>query len=457
MVIFSLGSLLCALAPTLSSLTGMPAIDWLIGSRAFQAIGAASLNPVSLAIIMGVFPPERRGAAIGIWGALSGIAAAAGPVLGGFLVQQFDWRWIFFVNLPFCLIGLVLLALFVPETREKGVSRRIDVPGVITLSAAMFCLALAIIEGNDWGWNSTTILSLFGGALVALILFIVVEFRVKEPIVDFRLFKIGSFTASSVATFMFGMAIQGAFLILVLYFVYVLGFDQLHAAYAIIPIPAASFVVSAFSGTFSRKIKPRISGTLGMALLAIGFFLLFTLDLNAGVLDTTWRGLIIGAGMGMCFQSFPNIALSEVPRAKLGVSSGIFNTFRQLGFVLGVAILISLFVGQVQVNIPQASSKAIQIVQQDTSIPAQFHPFIIKGLQQASANNSSSNFQTQSVDLTKFANDAPPQYRAQVKAHLQALGDKISAQFKQALLQSFETTWLTAAFGYAAQYVLRLQ
>jgi MFS family permease len=112
----------------------------LIGFRAVQAIVAAALNPVSLAIIIAVFPRERRGAAIGVWGALSGLAAAAGPVLGGFLVQNFDWRWIFFVNLPFCIIGLIMVALFVPETREHGTSKKLDPPGLVTLSIAMFCL-----------------------------------------------------------------------------------------------------------------------------------------------------------------------------------------------------------------------------------------------------------------------------------------------------------------------------
>ncbi len=328
MAIFSLGSLMCALAPTFASWIGGPAISWLIGARAFQAIGAASLNPVSLAIIMAVFPYERRGAAIGIWGALSGVAAAAGPVLGGFLVQSFDWRWIFFVNLPFCLIGLVMVALFVPETREKRISRRIDVPGVITLSVAMFCLSLAIIQGNDWGWSSTAIISLFGGALVSLILFIIVEIRVKEPIVDFSLFKIGSFTSSSVAT------------------------------------------------------------------------------------------------------------------------------FRQLGFVLGVAILISLFVGQIQSNMQQASNNAIQVVQKDTTIPAQFHPLISNGLKQANTNVNSSNLQTKSVNLAQYANNAPPQFRAQARASLQALSDKITALFKQAVVQSFETTWLAAAFGAVVGFIL---
>ena len=444
MVIFSVGSLLCALSPTLASLTGWPAINWLIGFRAFQAIGAAALNPVSLAIIIAVFPRERRGAAIGVWGALSGLAAAAGPVLGGFLVQNFDWRWIFFVNLPFCIIGLIMVAIFVPETRELGTSKKLDPLGLLTLSIAIFCLVLAIIQGNDWGWTSTPVLSLFAGSIVAIILFFIVESRVSEPIVDFSLFKIRSFSASSVSIFLFGIAIQGAFLLLVLYFIDAQGYTQLDAAYAIIPIPLASFVVSAFSGAFSQKISPRISGIAGMALLALGFFALATLSVNATWLDTTWRGIILGAGMGLCFQSFPNMALSEIPRAKLGVGSGVFNTFRQIGFVLGVAILISLFVGQVKTNVKQATTNSIQIVQNNTSIPAQFHQPIIKGLLSAGSSANSSQIKPQSVDLTQFAQFAPPQFREQARASLKVLGDQIAAEFKNAVLSAFTATWIAS-------------
>src|SRR6266704_2715113 len=357
MIIFSLGSLLCALSPTLASLTGWPGINWLIGFRAFQAIGAAAMNPLSLAI---------------------------------------------------------------------------------------FCLVLGIIQGNDWGWTSTPILSLFAGALVALILFFIVESRVSEPIVYFSLFKIRSFSASSVAIFLFGIAIQGAFLLLVLYFIDAQGYTQLDAAYAIIPIPLASFVVSVFSGAFSQKISPRISGIAGMALLAVGFFALATLNANSTFLDTTWRGIIIGAGMGLCFQSFPNMALSEVPRAKLGVGSGVFNTFRQIGFVLGVAILISLFVGQVKTNVQQATTNSIQIVRNNTTIPAQFHQPIIKGLESSGSNANSSQIKPQSVDLTQFAQFAPPAFREQAKASLKALGDQIAAEFKNAVISAFTATWIAA-------------
>ena len=337
-----------------------------------------------------------------------------------------------------------MVALFVPETRVPGTSKKLDPLGLVTLSIAMFCLVLAIIQGNDWGWTSASVLSLFAGALVALVFFFIVESRVSEPIVDFSLFKIRSFSASSVTMFLFGIAVQGAFLILVLYFIDAQDYTQLDAAYAILPIPLASFVVSALSGAFSQKINPRVSGIVGMALLAAGFFALATLNANATFMDTTWRGIIIGAGMGLCFQSFPNMALSEVPRAKLGVGSGVFNTFRQIGFVLGVAILISLFVGQIKTNIQQATTNSIQIVQNDFTIPAQFHQPIIKGLQSAANNANSNQVKPQSVDLTQFAQFAPPQYREQARASLKALGDQISVEFKNAVIDAFTATWIAA-------------
>ena len=138
------------------------------------------------------------------------------------------------------------------------------------------------------------------------------------------------------------------------------------------------------------------------------------------------------------------MALSEIPRAKLGVGSGVFNTFRQIGFVLGVAILISLFVGQVQTNVQKATTNSIQIVQNNTSIPAQFHQPIIKGLQSAGSNANSNQIQPQSVDLTQFAQFAPPQFREQARASLKVLGDQIAAEFKNAVISAFTATWIAA-------------
>ncbi|OJV89616.1 MAG: hypothetical protein BGO39_37300 [Chloroflexi bacterium 54-19] len=434
MVLFSVGSLLCAVSPN---------IGFLIGSRAIQAIGAAALNPVSLAIITVIFPPQKRGAAIGIWGAMAGLASAIGPVLGGFLVQNFDWRAIFFVNLPFCIIGLYMVYQFVPENKDPAASRRIDIPGLVTLTAGMFCLVLAIIQGNDWGWTSAGTLGLLAAGVVGIVLFILVETRIAQPILDFTLFKYRSFTMVNITMFMFSVAVTGVFLLLVLYFITARNMSQLDAAYALLPLPIASFVVSGFSGRFSNKINPRWQGVAGMALLTIGFLLLATIDYQSSYFDVAWRGVILGAAVGLCFTSFPTMALGEIPHSKVGVGSGTFNTARQIGFALGVAILISLFTGQIKDNITIAATNSVQIVNSDAQLPAQVRASIAGALQAASqqAGNTESRNSNQ-FDLTTLA-DKIPNGQA-LKPELAKLQGQIGDQFSKATVKSFTFTWLVS-------------
>ena len=453
MILFSLGSLCCALAPAFGQISGSPAINWLIGFRALQGTGAAALVPVSLAIILAIFPQEKRGAAIGAWGALAGLAGAIGPVIGGFLVQTFGWPWIFFVNLPVCLVGLVMLLLFVPETRDPHVGKRIDVPGMLTLTAAIFCFVLAIIEGNDWNWTSLPILALFGAALASLILFVVVEVRQQEPIVDFSLFKARSFTGANITMFLVGIAFQGAILMVVLYYMNALTYSQLHAAYALLPMPLAAFVVSVLAGRLSGKVNPHVMGLVGLVLLAVGFGLLCLLSTDTSYLDVAWRSVLLGAGFGMVFQSQPSISLSQVPSSKLGVGSGIFNTFRQIGFVLGIAILISVFTGQLQTNLGQARTNAIALVQVDTKILPQMRSGIASHLNDARSTGSSSS----NVDVSSFADTLPPttpvRVRESVRSELMALGASIDHEFKTQLVDSFKTTWVIAALFAVAGFI----
>ncbi len=445
MILFSLGSLGCALVPAFEQISGTPAMSWLIGFRALQGSGAAALVPASLAIILAVFPPEKRGAALGAWGALAGLAAAIGPVIGGSLIQTFGWPWIFFVNLPICLVGLVMLLLFVPETRDPHEGKRIDVLGMLTLTAAIFCLVLAIIQGNDWNWTSTPILALFGAALASLLLFVIIEVRQQEPIVDFSLFKARSFTGANITMFLVGIAVQGAILMVVLYYMNALAYSQLNAAYALLPLPLASFVVSVLAGRVSGRFNPHIMGLVGLILLAVGFGLLCLLSTDASYLDVAWRSLLLGAGIGMVFQSQPSISLSKEPRSKLGVGSGIFNTFRQIGFVLGVAILISVFTGQLQSNLGQARTHAMALVQADTKIPPQMRSSIAFHLNDARSTGSSSS----NVDVSSLADTLPPtvpaRVRESVRSELRALGASIGYEFKTQLVDSFKTTWAIAA------------
>lgn len=353
MILFSLGSLGCALAQACGRISGTPAISWLIGFRALQGVGAAGLTPVSLAIMMAVFPGHKRGAALGVWGAVAGMGAACGPIIGGLLVQALDWRWIFLINLPIGAVGIVLTLLFVPETRAPSVSRRIDVPGLLTLTMAIVCLAVAILEGHAWGWSSVPILSLFGAAVGSMILFVLVEAWQHEPLVDLSLFKVGSFTATNITALLFGIAFQGATLIVVLYFTNALGYSQLQAAYALLPLALASFVTSLLAGKLSNKVTPSLMCLAGMTLVAIGLGLLGLLSPLPSFLAIACCGLVMGGGIGLAFQSLTILSLSQVPHAKLGVGSGVFNTFRLLGSVLGVAILVSVLTGQLHTNLEQ--------------------------------------------------------------------------------------------------------
>ena len=355
MVLFSLGSLGCALAQACGHISGTPAMSWLISFRALQGVGAAGLTPVSLAIMMVVFPRNIRGPALGIWGAVAGMGAACGPIIGGLLVQAFDWHWIFLVNLPIAAVGIVLTVLFVPETRGSSVIRRLDVPGLLTLTMAILCLVLAILEGNEWGWSSVPMLSLFGAAVGSMILFILVERWQRAPLVDLSLFKAGSFTGTNITALLFGIALQGATLIVVLYFTNALGYRLLQAAYALLPLALASFVTSLLAGKVSSKVTPSLMCLAGLAMVAVGLGLLGLLSPLASFLAIACCGLLTGGGMGIAFQSLTLLSLSQVPHAKLGVGSGVFNTFRLIGSVLGVAILVSVLTGHLHTNLEQAS------------------------------------------------------------------------------------------------------
>lgn len=443
MVLFSSGSLLCALAPS---------IGWLIGFRVLQAAGGAALNPISLAIITAVFPREKRGAAMGAWGALIGISSACGPMLGGILVQTFDWRSIFFVNLPFSIAGLVMVSLYVPETRDPNQSKRVDFPGVLTLTIAIFCLVLGLIQGQDWGWHSPAILSLFAIALASISLFVLVEIKQSEPMMDLSLFKTFSFSISNITMFLLNVAWQGPILLLVLYFQRLLGYNNLQAAYALLPVPLSSFVTSVLMGRLSTKFKFNyaLMCVIGTTLYTLGLALYCMLPVTATALDTAWRSVLVGVGIGMTMQSLPNINLTNVPRAKLGVASGTYNTSRQLGLALSAAILLSIFLGQLTPNLATARNNSIAMVQADTRLPTRLRSEIVTGLSQISTNQDSSQA-AKAVNLAPLAGRLPPQVPVQmrqaIRTELTSLGERITVAFQNQVLDAFKASWLGAAIA----------
>ncbi|MGA5133201.1 MFS transporter [Streptomyces olivoreticuli] len=330
LALFTLGSLLCGLAPGL---------DWLIAFRMLQAVGASMLNPVAMSIITNIFTePRERARAIGVWGAVMGVAMAVGPMVGGVLVQGLGWRSIFWINLPIGLAAFACAARFVPESRAPR-PRRVDPVGQLLVMVLLGSLTYAIIEGPGTGWTAPRTLSCAIAAPVALLALIGYESRRAEPLVDLRVFRSVAFSGASVMAVCSFFVLGGFLFLNTLYLQNTRGLSALHAGLYLLPMAVMNIVTSPLSGRLTATRGPRLplllagaATTAGGALLAAGAA--FTTD---ALLFTAY--VLIGMGVGMANTPVTNAAMSGMPKEQAGVAAAIVSTSRQFGQALGVAVL----------------------------------------------------------------------------------------------------------------------
>ncbi|QBD82566.1 MFS transporter [Ktedonosporobacter rubrisoli] len=422
------------------------------GFRIVQAIGLA-LHVVVLATITALFPAGKRGRAIGIYMACSGLMQVGSPLLGSVLIAHLNWIWLFLVGLPCSLIALVLVAWFVPETSDVRLGGHTDWPGIVSLSVALLCLVLAI-QGNAWGWMAASSLLLGGIALVALLLFVLIERRQNDPMIDFKVFKIPSFSISNLIACLDGLAVPGTLLLLSYYLITLLGYTQIHAALILLAITAMTLVAAALAGILSSRIDVRLIGIVSLSLLALGLFLLSITSLKTSESAIVGCCVVIGAGMGLMAQSLPAIVLSEVPRARLGAGSGVFTTCGQLCAALGVPLLLSIFLGQAQINMLSARAQAVALVQVDTALPTFLRAHIVAHLNSITVSGEGSV----TVNLPAFVEHLPGstsvQIREEVSPNLTALSACINSLFKIQAVKAYHTAWLVAALMILAGMVI---
>jgi len=330
---FTLGSLLCSLAPGLG---------WLVAFRMLQAVGGSMMNPVAVSIITNTFTdPRERARAIGIWGGVFGLSIAAGPVLGGLLVAGVGWRGIFWVNIPIGVAAIVLTALFVPESRAAR-ARRPDPVGQVLIIVALAALTYAIIEGPHRGWLSAVILGLFALTAAAITGLVIYEPRREEPLLDLRFFRSAPFSGASLIAIS-ALAALGGFLFLnTLYLQDVRGLSALHAGLYTLPLAAVTGLSSPLSGRIVGRRGPRLPLVIsGLAITAGGVLLI-------GLTPTTSTGLlmaayvILGIGFGMVNAPITTTAVAGMPLAQAGVAAAVASTSRQVGVTLGVAVVGSV-------------------------------------------------------------------------------------------------------------------
>jgi EmrB/QacA subfamily drug resistance transporter len=331
--LFSAASLLCALSPTAL---------FLILARGVQGIGGAIMFATALALLAQEFRGRDRGTAFGAWGATIAASAAVGPLLGGFLTEDFGWSSIFYINVPIG-IGCIFLALAkVAESRNPG-QRRIDWIGTATFTAALFLLVLAIIRGNADGWGSTTIVALFAGAVVLLTAFVVSQFKLPNAMFDVSLFRKPTFSGASAVAFTTSAAMFAMFLYLTLYIQTSLGFSPLQTGLRFLPFTIVSFFVAAASGNLTERVPVRLLLGAGMLMTGVGLLLMRGLTVSSHWTALLAGFIVAGAGVGLINPALAATAIGVVPPQRSGMASGINNTFRQVGIATGIAALGAIF------------------------------------------------------------------------------------------------------------------
>ncbi|MET9874209.1 MFS transporter [Actinacidiphila glaucinigra] len=330
LVIFTVASALCSIAPSL---------EWLVVFRMLQAVGGSMLNPVAMSIITNVFTdPRERARAIGAWGGVVGISMAAGPIIGGALVETVGWRSVFWINLPIGLLALVLTALYVPESRAPR-PRRIDPVGQLLVIALLGSLTYAIIEAPAAGWGSPVIVGCLALALFSAASLVPYERRRREPLIDPRFFRSAPFSGATVIAVSAFAALAGFLFLNTLYLQDVRGLSALDAGLHLLPMAAMALVCAPLSGRMVGSRGPRLPLLLaGVATTASGV-MFAALDATASDPKLFTAYVLFGIGFGFVNAPITNTAVSGMPRTQAGVAAAVASTSRQVGQSLGVAVM----------------------------------------------------------------------------------------------------------------------
>ena len=334
--IFTLGSAAAAMSPS---------IEWLIGARALQGVGGAIVTPLTLTILSDAVPAERRGLALGLWGGVSGLGVALGPLVGGAVVQGLSWQWIFWLNVP---IGLAAIPLGLSRLREShGPAARLDVTGVGLVTASALGLVWGLVRANSRGWTSPEIAISLVAGVVLLVAFVAWERRVREPMLPMRFFRNRAFAAANAASLLMFFGMFGSIFLLTQYLQNVQGNSPLHAGLRMLPWTGMPMIVAPIAGALTDRIGARPLITAGLVLQATALAWLAAITApDVAYVELVPPFAIAGVGMALFFAPVATVVLGSVSPGEAGKASGANNAIRELGGVFGVAVLASIFAHQ---------------------------------------------------------------------------------------------------------------
>jgi EmrB/QacA subfamily drug resistance transporter len=368
MSIFTVGSFLCA-------------ISWSIGAlitfRVLQAVGAGILAPIALAMTTLVFPPAQRGLGLAMMAVVANAAAALGPPIGGLLVEfanwpwSVGWHWIFLINVPLGVLGVALALRVMPETTDPQAGTNVDWLGMATIGGSVFCLTYGLVEANNKGWGSPLIISLFALSVVLAIAFALTQGYGKFPMLTRGLVRNRQFVGASLSLFLFAIGMMGVLFMTVLAFVNLWGYSELEAALAISPVPLVGLIVAPIVGRLAGRISPRAVGVPALIVMAGGLYWLSRFPAEPDFQSVLGPLVLMGAGMGATFPAVSIGSMGSITGQELGLGSGIVNMSRQVGFAVGVALLVAVFTGTIDNEIASARKQVSSLTTQASLTPAQ--------------------------------------------------------------------------------------
>jgi EmrB/QacA subfamily drug resistance transporter len=332
LVIFTIASAACALAQTDTQL---------IVFRALQGPGAALMNPLSLSIIVATFPRQKLPAAIGIWAGISGLGLAIGPVLGGFLVDNYGWSYVFWVNVPVGVIATIVCLSAVLESRDPS-ARSLDVVGTVLVTSGLFSLTYGLIKTSDHSWTSAFVLGFLGAAVVLLTAWLFWERRTREPMVPLGFFRVRRFTIANMVALLVGFGMFGSIYFITLYFQNVKGYTPIQAGVRSLPTTLMILVAAPVAGRLNARVGGRALMVVGMISATIGMWGLAQIGVDTSY-NAIWPFLIVlGLGISLTMPSLSSMAMGAVDPRRSGIASGVVNSARQIGGAMGIAVLGSI-------------------------------------------------------------------------------------------------------------------
>src|SRR5580704_17107275 len=327
-------------------------ITLVIAFRALQGAFGAMLQPTALALLRKNFPAERLNAALGIWGAVIGASTAAGPIVGGLLVQHVNWEACFYVNIPVGLIALAAGLLVLRETDASPAARSFDIPGIALLTTFLFALVWALIKGADYGWGSAKTMAFFAAAVVAVLLFVLRESRAKEPLLPLRLFRSVPLSAGVVLVMALMFALFGAMFFMTFYLENVHGLGAVATGVRLLPLTGMLIVASPLSGALINRLGPRIPLVGGMLLAAVALFGLSRIGLSSSLNDTVLWFALLGLGLSPVMVGATDVIVGNAPVRLAGVAGGLQSTAMQVGGTIGTAVLGAIMSARVDALLP---------------------------------------------------------------------------------------------------------